>query len=55
MIKRLTQSRKKFIVIASIFVFPLIVIMFNYLVVTIFNLGNYIGTFLRYVFERVVC
>ena len=41
-------------VLAIIFL-PIIMILFNSVVATIFNLGTFIGTFLRYIFNFVVC
>lgn len=34
---------------------PLIMMMLNLLVVTLFNTGTYIGTFFRYLYHIVVC
>ncbi len=34
---------------------PIIMISFNVVVVTIFNIGTYLGTFLRALYHLVVC
>ena len=42
----------KILIVLSI---PIITSFVNMLVLTVFNLGSYCGTFIRYLFSRVVC
>ncbi len=42
-------------VIATLLIFPLISVVTNVLTITIFNSGNYLGTFIRHLYNIVVC
>ena len=41
--------------IAYILAFPIVLTIINVLVLTIFNFGEYTGTFIRHLFDIVVC
>ena len=50
------KYNKKIIFVAlSIFIVPIALTLFNASILTIFNLGNYVGTFIRYLFNIIVC
>ena len=41
--------------IACILAFPVVLTVINVLILTIFNLGEYAGTFIRHLFNMIVC
>ena len=41
--------------IAYVLAFPIVLTIINVLVLTIFNFGEYMGTFIRHLFDIVVC
>ena len=54
-INKFVSKNKYFKVVLAIKFLPIIMILFNSVVATIFNLGTFVGTFLRYIFNFVVC
>lgn len=55
-INKLKYSKKQILKVTIIIIsLPLIMFLFNTIVATIFNLGIFIGTFLRCVYNFVVC
>lgn len=54
-IKKLNNKKKIVSIFLAIFTFPIAMTIINATVLTIFNLGGYLGTFIRYLFNTVVC
>lgn len=54
-INKFVSKNKYFKVVLAIIFLPIIMILFNSVVATTFNLGTFVGTFLRYIFNFVVC
>ncbi len=54
-IKKLNNKKKIVSIFLAIFTFPIAMTIINATVLTIFNLGGYFGTFIRYLFNTVVC
>ena len=42
-------------ILLIVILLPIIMILFNSIIATIFNLGTFIGTFLRYIYNFIVC
>lgn len=53
--QNLVSGNKNKFNILLIILSPIIMMVFNVFVVTIFNTGTYIGTFFRYLYHIVVC
>jgi len=53
--QNLIKSHKNKLQIIALVFSPLLMAICNVLVVTIFNLGTYLGTFWRHLFHLVVC
>ncbi len=52
--QNLIKNSKHKLYIILIISSPIIMMIFNILVLTIFNIGTYLGTFLRYLYHIVV-
>lgn len=48
-------NKKIIFIMLAIFTVPIALTLFNATVLTIFNLGSYIGTFIRYLFNIIAC
>ena len=51
-INKISNKRK---LIIGIILLPVMLYVLNILMITIFNIGTYMGTFLRYLYLYVVC
>lgn len=55
MIKRICCNKRRICVLFLILLSPLLVYILDYMVVMIFNLGTYLGTVVRFIFESISC
>lgn len=51
-LKSINENKK---IIIGIMLAPIAMYLFNILVVSIFNMGTYLGTFIRHLYSTVVC
>ena len=55
MIKRICCNKRRICVLFLILLSPLLVYILDYMVVMTFNLGTYLGTVVRFIFESISC
>jgi len=53
-LKKIKSNHKKLFTIVEILIFPIVMILLDVLIKSILNMGVYLGTFLRGVFEYFV-
>lgn len=52
--QNIIAKSKKYLTVTLIVLSPIIITVFNVLVTTIFNMGTYLGNFLRHLYQIVV-
>ena len=55
MIKKICCNKRRICVLFLMLLSPLLVYILDYMVVMTFNLGTYLGTVVRFIFERISC
>lgn len=55
MIKKICCNKRRICLLFLILLSPLLVYILDYMVVMTFNLGTYVGTVVRFIFERISC
>lgn len=51
----ITDNKKAFYIILVIILFPLLILLFEMFITVLFGIGQFVGTYFRVIYERVIC